>query len=162
MHPFTEQLLREHNFIVNVTLVEPNTFVVDYAGKTQSAYVVVQENTIGLTGISCYDEDSEEVVYLTPYTVRLFLLCDIYCRCRELKLPYNIVKFFDKNEPEIQSNIMTLLPIAMTADEITKEAKLNSIADKIYSNKKLLHSFDAEARSLGIGKGLNIIKGLLV
>jgi hypothetical protein len=163
MHPFTEQLLREHNFIVRVTLVDQNTLLVDYAGKSQTSYVICQskDDEVLLVGIGCYDGDVDEIVYTSSYLTRLYILCDIYSRCRELKLPYNIVKFFDK-EVEVTNTLMSLLPLRMTDEDIDKEAALNGIIDKIYHNKRLLHAFDADSRKVGILRGLNILKGLLV
>lgn len=162
MHPFTEYLLREHNYIVNVTLVEQNVLVVNYAGKLKTSYAIYQEHDSLLVGLGCFDHKIEEHVYLNPYTARLYILCDIYSRCRELKLPYNIVKFFDKYEPETESTIMNLLPMRMTEDDIVKEKLLNDIVLDIFKDHKKINSFDLEAREGGIAKSLNVLKGLLV
>ena len=162
MDEFTKKIIEAHNYIVRVKLVEPNIIEVDYVDKLQTRYDFYNyENICGVIF------NKVEYLSLSPHVIRLYILCDIYRTCGQLKLPPTIVQYYGKEYPII--GILELIDIKLSEEEIVKEKKLNdwmmAIYDELDKTKKIrasINKFDREAEAVGLLHSLNLLKGLLI
>ena len=173
MNEFVEQLIEKHKFVVRVVLTEENVLEVDYAGKQQTQYMLIQDESDEMIGESCIfhvvsllittDDDYQELVYLPLYLVRLYLLCHIYAECRMLNLPYNIIQYYRETEDgDVKELLKDLLPFEFSESEKEKEQKLNGAICEVWKDFSKVNGFDIQMKADGLFASFNMLKGLIV
>ena len=143
---FTNRFMETHNYIVRASLTGVNELRVEYADMATEVY----------TWGDSYLLLEDELIPMDNYMVRVFIFYSICKKCRELKLPYSIMKY------EGASSFFELIPLALDKEELIKELFLNNSVNEFLTSKKNLKKFDKHARATNLYHHLNILKGLIL
>lgn len=155
-----EKILGKHEYLVKVSLNEENDIEVIFPDNHRIIYHVVQDEEGEIYGICInYIGEDGEFVHVMPEMVRLFILCDIYRRCRGQGMSYNTVRFLDAEGGKVE--LTDLLPMNLSEDQKQLEIKFNDMAVKIL-NGKPANAFDKELSKLGLLYNFSLLKWLLI
>ena len=146
MDDFVEELLKRHNYIINLSS-ENNTITVDYSGKLKTQYIWCDGGLV---------KNQKDSIPLNNRLVRLYLLFDIYRECKKLGLPKDIIRT-PENKP-----LTELIPLTLDEEDGKNETKLHEMTFELLKDNKNFNRFDDDAEELGILPDLNILKGLIV
>lgn len=154
---FLEELLERNNFVVKVYEENTNELKVDYASMKEEKYEIFPLEPA--TGEIVVFINNEKIT-LPNYIVRLYVLCHIFFQCRKLKLSYNIVKFFNKDNEK--TTLIKLFPFEFSEEEAAMEIQLNEITLEILKDNTKVHIFDDLLVKTGMLQTFNLLKGLLI
>lgn len=149
------EFLQRHNYILTVRF--DNNVVSCNFNKVKWSYKYIElEND--LYKIELEYGDKKEELYLSAFLVRWYIFLDLLRFCRNNKLSYYIIKYFDANNQE--GCLESLMVVNFSEKSLEKEIEIGKYVIQATKNKTNVPDKDLEA--LGLLYSWNILKGLLV
>lgn len=150
-----DEVIDKFGYKVSVLRTDDNIFV-NYAAQKEVVYNLAIGDNLSSIEYSVEDIEETEIIWLPNYLIRLYILLSIYQQCRLGGFAYEIIRY------EGTPDLLTMLPMELSADEQDYELALNECASQILNDRAPMNSFDKKLEKVGLYNSFVLIKGLLL
>lgn len=152
------ELINKHNYKVTAALDENEDLKVDFAGRETVTYHIVQDEQSEVYGVAIEYSGTEEFIPLKAVLTRLFIIADIFRRCRRLDISPNVIRYYKEGN---EVKFVDLVQVQLTKDDQQLEITLDGYIEKILAGKPIDY-FDDKVAKLGMLYNFSLLKGLLL